>query len=133
MDSTTFRKSPIAGEYGDACTFTAKFTFASSAIGTRVEWAKLPAGTELIEVTLINDALGASTTLGIGELFDKAADGTTAAASLGAAASTATAGRRESAFHPRIYNSDVTITSTVAGAAATGVVSAIIKYRYVGI
>lgn len=133
MESNSFRKSPIAGEYGDACSFTASFTFAADAIGTRVEWAKLPPGTELQSVTLINDALGASTTLGIGELFDKTADGTTAAASLGAAAATSTAGRRDSAFHPRVYNSNVTITSTVAGGAATGVVSAIIKYRYVGI
>lgn len=133
MESKSFRKLPIAGEYGDACCFVTSVDLSSAAIGTRIDWAKLPPGTQLTEVTLINDALGASTTLGIGELFDKAADGTTSATSLGTAASTASAGRRDSAFHPRIYNSNVTITSTVAGAAATGTVSAIIKYRYVGI
>lgn len=132
MEATNFRTLPKAGANGDACSFTSSFTFAAAEIGTRVEWAKLPPGTELQEVVLINDALGASSTLGVGELFDSTADGTTAAASLTAAASTASAGRIESAFHPRTYQVPVTITSTVAGAAVTGKVTAIIKYRYIG-
>lgn len=132
MEADSYKTIARAGEYGDLCSFTSKITLSSAAIGTRIEFKKLPAGVELQEVTLINDALGASTTLSIGELFDKAADGTTSATSLGAAASTASAGRRESAFHPRIYDVPVTITATLAGAVATGSVSAIIAYRFIG-
>jgi hypothetical protein len=132
MEATNFRTLPKAGANGDACSFTSSITLSAAAISTRIEWARLPPGTELQEVVLVTDALGASSTLGVGELFDSTADGTTAAASLVSAASTASAGRIDSAFHPKVYNTPVTLTSTVGGAAATGKVTAIIKYRYIG-
>jgi hypothetical protein len=132
MEANSFRTLPKAGANGDACSFTSQIELDALAIAGRVEWAKLPPGTELQEVILINDALGASTTLTIGELFDSTADGTTDADSLMAATASSTAGRIQSAFQPRTYQVPVTITSTVGGAAATGTVTAIIKYRYIG-
>lgn len=132
MDAQSLKTVLRAGEYGDACSATSKIVLAAAAIAARLDFIKLPAGTELQEVILINDALGADTTLSIGELFASATDGTTSATSLGAAAATSTAGRRESAFHPRVYDAPVTITATIAGAAATGTVTAIVKYRFIG-
>ena len=132
MEADSFRTILKAGANGDANSFSSSITLAAAAIGSRIEFKELPAGTELQEVTLIHDALGASTTLSLGELFKSSDDGTTSATSLKAAASAASAGRQDSAFHPQVYNVPVTITATVAGAAATGKVTAIIKYRYIG-
>jgi hypothetical protein len=117
--------------FGNACSVVYDYTFAASAIGTRVDLDTFPAGTELQEIEVINDNLGASTTLAIGELF-AAGDGTTSANSLKAATATSAAGKIDANFHPRILSKPMTPTLTVGGAAATGKISVIVRYSYVG-
>lgn len=124
---------PVTSAHGDASSSTYSFTFAAAAISSRVELQELPAGTELQEITIINDALGAGVTLSIGELYRSAADGTTSATSLKAATAAASAGRIDANFHPRILTAPMQPTITVGGAAATGAISAIVKYRYIGL
>lgn len=117
--------------FGDSCSATYDFTFAASAIGTRVDLDQLPAGVLLEEIEVINDALGTGVTLSIGELY-AAGDGTTSATSLKAATAANAAGRIDGNFHPRILAKPMTPTLTVAGAAATGKISVIVRYKYVG-
>lgn len=117
--------------FGNACTAVYDFTFAAHAIASRVELDTFPAGTELQGIEVINDALGGSTTLSIGELF-ATGDGTTSATSLKAATATSSAGKIDGNFHPRILSKPMTPTLTVGGAAATGKISVIVRYSYVG-
>lgn len=117
--------------FGNACSVVYTFAFAAAAIGSRVELDTFPAGTELQEIEVINDNLGASTTLSIGELF-ATGDGTTSANSLKAATATSAAGKIDGNFHPRILPKPMTPTLTVGGAAANGNISVIVRYSYVG-
>lgn len=125
-------RAPMNSAQGDLCAFTSSVTLAAAAIGDVVEFAKLPAGCEVIDVQLVNDALGASVTLNAGYKYVDSTVGAAAPAAFQAAAAKSTAGKSSGAFHPTVFNDPIVITSTVAGAAATGKVTAIITYRFIG-
>lgn len=108
------------------------FTFAGEASGTRIDLEELPAGVELHDIEIVNDALGAGVTLAIGELFSSTADGTTSANSLKAATAASSAGVINGGFHPKLLNTKRTPTITTGGAAATGKISVLVQYSFIG-
>ena len=124
-------KTPIAFN-GSASVAAYEYTFAAATAGTLVELEQLPAGAQLQKIEVINDALGAGVTLSIGEMFDNVSDGTTSATSLKAATAAATAGAFAAGFHPKLLNTKRTITLTTGGAAATGKISVLVQYVFIG-
>lgn len=132
IDSSKLKRTPINGEYGDTCTFTSSVTLAAGAIADVIRFAQMPAGCEIIDVALTNDALGAGVTLNAGYDFVRGADGVAVPAAFQPAASKAAAAKTVGAFHPVEFDSSIYITSTIAGAAATGKVTAQITYRFLG-
>jgi hypothetical protein len=107
--------------------------------GDVIEMFNLPSGARVIEGTLFNDALGASTTLAVGHAAYSNADGTAVpldADEFSAAASSATAGARAIANTLALGAGTVIdadengypVTVTLAGAAATGTIVLIMKY-----
>lgn len=126
-----FSKMPMAGPYGNSSLVARSITLAAAAIATGIDFIELPPGTKLNDVKLINDALGASTTLSVGLRYPNA-DGTDSATALLAAASTSSAGARTGAFHPMTFDTPLVVTGTVGGAAATGKVTLHVIYEYVG-
>lgn len=132
INSSKVNRVPANGEYGDACFFPAPVTLTAAAIGDVIRFAKFPAGTEIIDVALVNAPLGASVTLNAGYEYVNSADGAAAPAAFQAAASKTSAGKTVGAFAPVEFDSPFFVTSTVAGAAATGLVTAVISYRFNG-
>jgi hypothetical protein len=132
ITASKFNRAPANGDYGDANVFTSSATLAAAAIGDVIDFAKMPAGCEIIDVQLVNDALGASVTLNSGYRFINPDNGAAAPAAFQAAAGKSSAGKTSGVFHPVTFNDPISITSTVAGAAATGKVTAIITYRFIG-
>lgn len=117
----------------------ADVTLASAQIGDIVELVNLPNGARIIDGYLTNAALGASTTLSVGNVAYKNAAGTVvvlAAASFLAATSTSSAARTDifatialGAGSVVNANEDgLPISITLAGGAASGVVQIAIRY-----
>ena len=127
-----FDKRMMAGPFGNASKEVRSITLASQAATTELEFMKLPAGTQLNDIKLIHDALGASTTLSVGLKYDSDEEGTTSATALLAAAASTSAGTRAGAFHPMKFDVPVTLTATIGGASATGKVSLQADYEYRG-
>lgn len=130
--ASKLNRSPMNSAEGDACVFTSSVTLAAAAIADVVEFAQLPSGCEVIDVQLVNDALGASVTMNVGYRFVDPANGAAAPTAFQAAGAKSTAGKTSGAFHPTMFNDPIVVTSTVAGAAATGKVTAVITYRFIG-
>lgn len=131
MEAIGFTKPLKNGEYGSACKEARSVALSAAAIGTEVDFIRLPAGTLLFGIEARNDALAASTTMQFGVRYPDGG-GTDDDDLLLAAASTATAGSRSSPGHPIMFDVDVIITGTVAGAAATGTVTVIVDYVFEG-
>lgn len=131
MDAKSYSKMPMAGPFGNASIIARSITLAAAAIATEINFIELPPGTKLLDVKLINDALGASTTLSAGLRYPNG-DGTDSATALLPAAATTSAGARTGAFHPKTFDTPVIVTGTVGGGAATGEVTLHVIYEYVG-
>lgn len=130
MEADRFHNLPIAGTYGDAAVFESTVTFAGESNPQTVDFAEIPAGAKILSVELVNDALGASTTLSVGARYK---DGTAAApAKYLAAAASASAGSRKTAMHPERLDKTMIVTGTLGGAAATGKVTVYVLYKYEG-
>lgn len=123
---------PKNGSNGDACMFTSSFQAAATPIADVIRFAKLPAGVEIVNVDLVHDAMGASSTLSVGYEFVDSADGAAAPAFFLPAAASTAAQKRPSANHPIELNAPSYITATIGGGAITGKVTAIIEYRFLG-
>lgn len=132
IKSSKLNRAPMNSAQGDLCAFTSSVVLAAAAIADVIEFAQMPAGCEIIDVQLVNDALGASVTLNAGYKYVDSTVGAAAPAAFQAAASKASAAKTSSTAHPAIFNDPIIITSTIAGAAATGKVTAIITYRFIG-
>lgn len=132
-EGTKLKRKPANGEYGDSCLFTSQFTGASTPVGDVIRFAEFPAGCEVIDVDIVNDALGASSTLSIGYEYVDSSVGAAAPAYFKAATATSAAGKIDGVAHPIQFNDSVFITATIGGAAITGLVTAIVSYRYVGV
>jgi hypothetical protein len=132
QNANRFLKKPYSAAEGDASIFTSSIVAAAIQIGDVIRFAEMPPGVEIIDAQLVNDPLGGSTTLNLGFEYVDSTVGSAEPTAFQAAASKASAGKTSGAFHPRTFNDAIIITSTVAGAAITGKVSAIITYKSIG-
>lgn len=130
-DANKYKSPVMAREFGDACKSIASYVFAAAAANTKVNFCNLPVGTEIEKIDLVSDGLGASTTMQIGLEYPDG-DGVDDADYFLAAASSATAGRRTSVNHPELFDKNVRITGTLAGAVGTGKVTCVVSYRFKG-
>lgn len=106
-------------------------TLAAAAIADKVRLVKLYAGTKIYTTTMINAALGASTTVSIGfEYVDGQAGGT--ATSFIPATSTSAIAKTESIVKPVVLDYDAYVIATVGGAAATGALDVTVLYEHKG-
>ena len=122
-----------AGEYGNQSVAIGKVTFEADAAGAVADILQLPPGITIVNARMVNDALGATTTIALGYRFKDPNDGSDDASALIAATGTATAGNTVSAAKSvEINGGPIYITAILAGAAATGDVEAIIEYVYNG-
>lgn len=132
LKANKLSKKVYSGEVGDASVFVTSYVAAAAQIADKIQWAQLPAGIEIVDISLVNDAMGASSTLNIGFEYVDSANGAAEPTAFKAATDVSTAGKQTTAFHPRYFADDVILTSVVAGGAITGKVSLIITYRFVG-
>lgn len=108
------------------------YTLAAAAIADKVRLVKLYAGTKIYNTKMVNAALGASTTVSLGfEYVDGQAGG--GAAVLLAATSTASAASTNGATAPVTLAYDAYVTATIGGAAATGLIDAVVTYEFKGL
>ena len=130
----SYNTSQQAGEYGNACTAIFTKTLAAGQIGDIVKYGVIPGSAKITCVTLINAALGASSTQSLGVRYVKASEGSTAATQFFTTQATSSAGRNESAagVYTVATGRGVEIIGTLAGAAATGLVTVLVDYVYVG-
>lgn len=122
---------PIASTYGDAATHPSSIDLAAAAPGTEIEAMRIPVGAELYGVTLVNDALGASSTLQVGVKYPYGG-GTDDPDQFLPSGGSASAGVRTNYFHPIRFENEAVLTATTGGAATTGKVTVIPHYRYLG-
>ena len=132
LNAQKLKKIPSNGQHGDACIFTSAIVLAAASVADVVYFAELPPYCEVIDVELVNDALGASTTFNCGYAYVDSTVGSAAPTAYQAAASKTSAGKTRGTFHPILHEHATYVTATLAGAAATGTVTAIIHYRYIG-
>lgn len=95
------------------------YTLASTASGTIINLCPIAAGTTVVGVTLVNAALGGSTTVSVG---DTANSSTYYHSSV----STSSATRTTTTGLPVTYAADDTLFATLSGATGTGVVGIIV-------
>lgn len=131
MESNRLKKTPIASTFGDSASMPCSMTFAATAVGEH-DFFELPAGAELFALGLVNDALGASTTMAYGYRYKDPANGSAAPAAFRAAAASTSAGATVVPIHPVVFDVPVIITGTLAGGAGTGKVTVTPMYRYLG-
>lgn len=132
MDANNLAGVQHAGEYGNGSRAWSSATLAALADGSLVDFLEVPAGTDLYEAKLGNAALGASTTISLGWRYKDGSAGGSATAIL-AAASTVSAGSRESALiTPIRFEKPAIIYATMGGAAGTGQLAVKIEYVHVG-
>lgn len=132
MEANRFRKTPLASTYGDVVAMPSSITYAATAAGEVTDFFELPVGAELFELGIVNDALGASTTMSYGFRYKDPADGTADPDAFKADASATSAASLCLPIHPIVFDVPVIITGTLAGGAATGKVTITSKYRYLG-
>ncbi|WP_339898276.1 hypothetical protein [uncultured Gilvimarinus sp.] len=127
MKGDRFNNQAMSLPYGNLAVHDSGATLDAAAIGEVVDLMVLPPGARLMDARLINAGLGSSTTLTLGYRFP-GGEGTDDAAGLLASASSASAGRRDTAAAPIQFSAPVIITATVGGAAATGRIDAVVEY-----
>lgn len=106
-------------------------TLAAAAVADKVRLVKVFAGTKIFQTTLINAALGASTTVSVGFEYVDGQAGGSATALIPATATNAIA-KTESIVRPIVLDYDAYITATIGGAAATGQVDVTVLFEHRG-
>lgn len=116
--------APLAAAHGAV-------TLAAAQIADKVRLIQVSAGTKIVDLRMINAALGASTTVSIGYEY---VDGSGSDADdLLAATGTAAAASTRMSVKPVTLTKDAYITITVGGAAASGAVDVVALYEPRGV
>lgn len=117
--TATLAETGVPAKYQEKGVFpiVTSYTLASVASGDVIEMCKMQAGVTVIGGTLINAALGSSTTISVG-------DGDSATALLGATSTSSAAGTQ--LIKLKTYAANDTIKLTVGGATATGLVQLVL-------
>lgn len=132
VNASAMGRAPMNGEYGNLCARASSITLAAQAAGDVIRFTDLPAGSEVLNVEVVNDAMGASTTLALGYEYIDVNDGAAAPAAFKAATSTSTAGKVTTSFHPIQLERPFRLIGTIGGAAMTGKLTAIVTYIFKG-
>lgn len=133
LESSKLKVATYNGEDGNLSVADASYTAAAASIADVIRMVELPAGSRIVGVNVVNDALGASSTLACGYEYKDSANGSAAPAAFKAATATSSAGGFSGAFHPlATFQDPIYVTLTVGGAAITGKVSVIVYYESAG-
>lgn len=107
-------------------------TLAAVPIADKIRLNRLYAGTKIVDVKMVNAALGASTTVSLGFEYVDGQAGGGAAVLLPATATSAAAGTRQGAVAPVVLAFDAFITATIGGGAATGALDVVTTFEFEG-
>lgn len=129
--ASTMKNTPYNGEEGNKSSDHGAHLLASAAIADTVDLLTIPGGSKLLDVAMINAALGTSTTVSLGWRYKDGTVGGSATALL-IATSTAAAAKTPSAFAPITFAKDVVLYGTVAGGVATGQLDVVTGYIFQG-
>lgn len=132
VNASAVGRAPMNGEYGNLCARSSSITLAAQASGDVIRFCDLPAGSEVLNVEVPNDAMGGSTTLALGYEYLDVNDGAAQPTAFKAATSTASAGKITTSFHPVQIERPFRLIGTIGGAAMTGKLTAIVHYIYKG-
>lgn len=127
MKEPTINNLTMNTTYGNLNAAVGQVEFEGEAAGTAGKLFKLPPMSKLVGLKLINEALGASTTVKV-DAVDKEGNST----AILPASSTASAGRIDYQGAPVMLDVETTITAITAGGAATGVIDVVVEYIYIG-
>lgn len=121
------------GEYGNCSIADGGKTLAAANIADTVDLLQIEGPIRFEDIHMVNAALGASTTVSLGWRYKDGTAGGSATALL-AATSTAAAARTNGTSAPfsTLSGKTVVIYGTVAGAAATGRVDVVLRYKALG-
>lgn len=133
--TTAEHAQAFAGAFGNNSVAIFPYTLAAAQINDVVYLGKLPKYATVHSVTLYNAALGSSTTVDVGyataeiggtltaddNYWISAKDTSSAAVTANSALATAV---------PKQFSEEVFVTATVEGAAATGLITVVVEYRY---
>ena len=127
-----YTEIPHTGTYGNVAEHNAVADLAAASIADEVQLVKLPAGTKITDIHLVNEALGAGVTIALGWEYTSGAAGGGAAVLLAATVCTAptTVGRGN--FAPVVLEEEAVIIATVGVGAATGQIDVAIQSVYEG-
>lgn len=132
LQSSTLRNNTANGTFGNLNKAIGVADLAAAPIATVVEVLRLEAGTTVTGLDVFHGALGATTSLTVGVSFYDTAHGTDDADAFATVADTSASGKASYAGVPLVFEYPVKITVTVGGAAATGKVTVVPEYIYVG-
>ena len=132
---STARTIQQNGEYGNGSVALLNDTLVGDAIADTVVLGSLPGGSSIFIATMINAALGASSTISLGYRYIDTADGSADLTAFHSAVAKASGARTEYAGAPVVIadGGGVEIVATVGGGAATGALDAVMEYVYNGV
>lgn len=130
--SLTASKTVYSADFGNASRETLVDTLSSTNVDTEIVFGTFPAGTIIDGIRVMNDALGAGTSMQFGvvsELTDDIQE-----LDLFGTVNTENVGITEKPIRPfKAKNQSVYLIGKVLGAAATGEVTVNVDYRYDGV
>lgn len=134
VNGDRYKNLPMAGEYGNMAGAVYTKTLAAEASGNTIRFGDIPGSAEIVRVTMINAAMGAGVTLSLGYRYKVAGEGSDALTAFFNAAASATAARAQSAGDVLSIapGAGAELVGTIGGGAATGKITAIVEYIYVG-
>lgn len=106
-------------------------TLAAAQIADKVRLVKLYAGSKVFTTTMINAALGASSTVSVGFEYVNGEAGGSATAFV-PATSTVSIAKTESIVKPVVLDYDAYVIATVGGGAATGALDVTVLFEHKG-
>lgn len=127
INAPTLKNTAYSG-VSAAAYFHGKDTLAAAASGTVVRLGKLFAGTKIMDMRMINAALGTSTTVKVGFEYVNGEAGSDDDGLLAATATNAAASTRMSAA-PVTLQYDAYLIATIGGAAATGALDVVVEFE----
>lgn len=133
-EAKQFRKTVPASDCGNLNTIVALFND-GAANGDVINLRELPAGSRPYRLRVVNDALGAGTTISLGYQYRSPSAGAAAPTAFKAATATSSAGSFTADFHLLpTFTDDVYITATVGGGSIANALNltVFIDYEFVG-
>lgn len=130
-DSPTLRKRVYTGAHGNQSAEQLYFVAAAAPVNSVFNIGRFPSGTIIDEIRVHHPNLGASVTLDVGVSYPNGefADAPTRFLANQAASAV---GMKKFEDTPAKFDNDVVLMVTTKGAAATGRVEVLVRYRHLG-